>query len=162
MLGLFAGFAQDFFDDDHVAVGEEGGLGEAGAIVFFRGVGSELVEGGARGFADDSRAGGEVADALCLGGGDDSDDGGDAHEEGDVEKAQRPAEEAVPESELAAVGADNPEFEDGFAEASAVEKEFAKEVVEGEKQPDENQVYLFDKGIEVVRGSQNTGKEEKQ
>lgn len=137
MVGVFAGFAHDFFDDGEVAVGECGCFREAGLVVLFGGIGGELGKGGCGGFADDGGAGGKVADALHPGGGDDGDDSGDAHEEGDVDEAERPAEEAVPEGEFAAVGAYHAEFEDGFAQAPAVEEELAEEVVEEEEQADE-------------------------
>ena len=127
-------FGEDFADDAEVGVGEERGLGEDHFVVGGRVVGVGEAGGGEAGAADDGGAGGHVAEALGAAAADDGDDGHGAAEEGDVHETEHPAQEAVPEGEPLSVEAHHPQAEGLFAEALAVERRLADEVVEQEGQ----------------------------
>ena len=122
-------FGEDFADDAEVGVGEECGLGEDHFVVGGRVVGVGEAGGGEAWAADDGGAGGHVAEALGAAAADDGDDGHGAAEEGDVHEAEHPAQEAVPEGEPSAVEARHPQAHRQLAEALAVERRLADEVV---------------------------------
>lgn len=130
VVGAAFGLGEDFAYDAEVAVGEKGGLGEDHLVVVGRVVGVGEEGGGGAGAADDGGARGHVAEALGAAGADDGDDGHGTAGDGDVHEAERPAQEAVPEGEPPSVEARHLQAEGLLAEALAVERRLADEVVE--------------------------------
>lgn len=90
----------------------------------------------------DGGGGCQVAEALGFGGGDDGEHGDAAETEADVYQAEQPAQEAVPKGQLPAIKPHHPQVECLFAEAAAVEKVFAYQVVEADEDTPDDEAGL--------------------